>query len=84
MITGTHTDQKNIFEWTKEDEELDVKEEMILYPLVKSLLDLWKDNQGAGGRHWSALNLRLRSLTVAGLNIPNMYGPRSNFQERPS
>lgn len=47
-------DQKNIFEWTKKDEELDVKEETILHSLFKSLLDLWKDNKEGEGRHWSA------------------------------
>ena len=35
-----NADQKNIFQRTKKDEKLDVKEETVLHPLFKSLLDL--------------------------------------------
>lgn len=42
---NTNADQKNSFKWSKKDEELNVKEEAILYPLYKSLLDLWNDNK---------------------------------------
>jgi len=47
-----NADQKNVFEWTKKDEGLDVKKGTTWHPLFRSLLDIWKDNKAAG-RHLS-------------------------------
>lgn len=55
-----NADQKNIFQWTKKDEKLDVKEETVLHPLFKSLLDLWKDNKSGG---WGKALVRIKFET---------------------